>query len=327
MPQPIHLHIENNRSLGPVFEATRERIDAIRANHPDLSDLRITVGYDGDVFAHEMQTANVLMGWRFDKATARSAPNLRWVHAHGAGVNHLMPLDWLPSGAVLTNSRGVHGEKADEYTIMALLMLNNRVPESMTNQRNARWEQVFSSSIVGKTVLIIGVGHIGGGAAKWADRFGLKVIGIRRSGEPHPHVHEMYRPEALRALLPRADFVLVTTPSTGATKHLLGRDELALMKDGAGLVNYSRADLVDYDALSIELQRGRLAAILDVFDPEPLPSNSPLWDLPNLIITPHCSSDDADQYTPKTLDLVFRNLKNFRSGRPLLNIVNPELQY
>ncbi|MFC5068686.1 NAD(P)-dependent oxidoreductase [Flaviflagellibacter deserti] len=327
MSRPIHLHIENNRALGPVFEATPERIAQACARHPDLSDLRITVGYDGDVFACEMQTADVLMGWRFDKALAQSAPNLRWVHAHGAGVNHLMPLDWLPSGAVLTNSRGVHGEKADEYTIMALLMLNNRVPESMTNQRNARWDQVFSSSIVGKTVLIIGVGHIGGGAAKWADRFGLKVIGIRRSGEPHPHVHEMHRPEALRTLLPRADFVLMTTPSTGATKQLLGRDELALMKDGAGLVNYSRADLVDYDALSAELEQGRLTAVLDVFDPEPLPPSSPLWSVRNLIITPHCSSDDAEQYTPKTLDLVFRNLVNLRSGQPLLNVVDPQLQY
>lgn len=323
----LHLHIENNRALGPVFEVTPGRVDEVRTNYPGLSDIRITIGYDGDVFAHEIQTADALMGWNFDTAIAGAAPNLRWVHAHGAGVNHLMPLNWLPSGAVLTNSRGVHAEKADEYTIMALLMLNNRLPESVTNQRNARWEQVFSSSIAGKTVLIIGVGHIGGGAARWAQRFGLHVIGIRRSGEAHPHVHEMHMPEALRALLPRADFVLVTTPATSTTRHLLGRQELALMKDGAGLVNYSRADLVDYDALSDELRRGRLTAILDVFDPEPLPETSPLWNVPNLIITPHCSSDDATQYTLKTLDLVFRNLERLRAGQPLMNVVNPDLQY
>jgi phosphoglycerate dehydrogenase-like enzyme len=324
---PLHLHIENNRALGPVFEATSDRVAAARAAHPAFADLHITVGYDGDIFGREMQTADVLMGWRFDKDIAGRAPKLRWVHAHGAGVNHLMPLDWLPRGAVLTNSRGVHGEKADEYTLMALLMLNNRLPESATHQRNARWEQVFSSSIIGKTVLIIGVGHIGGGAAKWAQALGMHVVGIRRSGEPHPHVHEMHTPDALRGLLHRADFVLMTTPSTAATRHLIGRDELAMMKDGAGLVNYSRADLVDYEALGEELKRGRLSAVLDVFDPEPLPSSSPLWGLPNLIITPHCSSDDAEQYTPKTLDLVFRNLARLRDGVPLLNVVDPALQY
>jgi phosphoglycerate dehydrogenase-like enzyme len=327
MPAPLHLHIENTRALGPVFEATPERVAAALARHPDLPPLHITIGHDGDVFAREMESADVLMGWRFDTEIARCAPNLRWVHGHGAGVNHLMPLDWLPPGAVLTNSRGVHGEKADEYTLMALLMLNNRLPESVTNQRHARWDQVFSTSIAGKTVLIIGVGHIGGGAAKWAAQLGLNVVGIRRSGEPHPHVNEMHRPEALHALLPQADFVLMTTPSTSATRHLLGHEELALMKDGAGLVNYSRADLIDYDALGAELKRGRLTAILDVFDPEPLPDTSPLWGLPNLIITPHCSSDDADEYTPKTLDLVFRNLARLIAGQKLENVVDPDLQY
>ncbi len=212
------------------------------------------------------------------------APKLRWVHAHGAGINHLLPLDWLPRRAVLTNSRGIHAEKADEYTIMALLMLNNRLAESFSNQRRARWEQLFSSSIVGKTVLIVGVGHIGAGAAKWAKRFGLRVIGIRRSGRRHVHVDEMHQPPALRELLPRADFVLITAPHTDETTHLIGARELGLMKDGAGLVNYSRANLVDYDALRPELSSGRLSAILDVFDPEPLPDSSPLWNTPNLVI-------------------------------------------
>jgi phosphoglycerate dehydrogenase-like enzyme len=99
------------------------------------------------------------------------------------------------------------------------------------------------------------------------------------------------------------------------------------MKDGAGLVNYSRANLIDYEALRSELTKGRLSAMLDVFDPEPLPASSPLWQTPNLIITPHCSSDDAEQYTPKTLDLVLRNAERFLAGKPLLNRVDPRKQY
>ena len=330
MSKAVHLHVENNRVLGPVFEASRQRVAQALAHYPGLGDrLRITIGYDGEVFAKHMKTADALFGWNFDRATiARGgAPRLKWVHAHGAGINHLLPLDWLPTRATLTNSRGIHAEKADEYTAMALLMLNNRLPESCTSQRLKRWEQTFSSSIVGKTVLIIGVGHIGGGAARWAKRFGLRVIGIRRSGRKHPHVEEMNTPDRLHELLPRADFVLMTTPHTGATTHLLGAKELRLMKDGAGLVNYSRANLVDYEALRKELNKGRLSAMLDVFDPEPLPRSSPLWHTPNLVITPHCSSDDSERYTLKTLDLVFRNAERLITGKPLINRVDRNKEY
>src|SRR5262249_26574339 len=159
----------------------------------------------------------------------------------------------------------------------ALLMLNNNLPQCFTHQREGRWSQVFGTSISGKTLLIIGVGHVGGGAARWAKRFGLHVIGIRRSGRPHRHVDEMHGPDALRRLLPRADFVLVAAPHTQATHRLLGAREIALMKNGAGLVNYSRARLVDYEALAARLRKNEMSAVLDVFDPEPLPSSSPLW--------------------------------------------------
>jgi phosphoglycerate dehydrogenase-like enzyme len=325
----IHLHIENGSELGSVFEATPRRVQEALARHPRLKGrLEITIGYDGDIIEREIGTADAIFAWNFDrKNLARRAPRLRWVHAHGAGVSHLMPLDWLPRGAVLTNSRGVHGPKADEYTTMALLMLNNNLPRTVTNQRRAKWEQPFNTGIAGKTLLILGVGHVGGGAAHWAKRFGLTVLGIRRTGKRHPDVDEMHPPSALKKLLPRADFVLVTAPLTAETRHMIGARELDLMKPGAGLVNYSRANLVDYGALAKRLRAGKLSAILDVFDPEPLPRSSPLWNVPNLIITPHCSSDDREQYTPRTLDLVFRNMERFIEGKPLLNRVDPQLQY
>jgi len=328
-PSRIHLHIENGSELGPVFEATPRRVADALDRHPGLKrKLEITIGYDGDIIEREIATADAIFAWNFDRRNLdRRAPRLRWVHAHGAGVSHLMPLDWLPRGAVLTNSRGVHGPKADEYTAMAILMLNNNLPRTVTNQRRAKWEQPFNTGIAGKTLLVIGVGHVGGGAARWAKRFGLHVLGIRRTGKRHPDVDEMHGPRALRKLLPRADFVLVAAPLTGETRHMIGARELDLMKPGAGLVNYSRANLVDYKALAKRLKAGKLSAILDVFDPEPLPRTSPLWKLPNLIITPHCSSDDREQYTPRTLDLVFANMERFIAGKPLLNRVDPRLQY
>lgn len=330
VPRPgIHLHVENLSALGRVFEADRKRVREALARRSGLRGrVRTSIGYDGDVLEARLKTADVVFAWDIPRHDlARRAPRLKWMHAHGAGVNHLMPLDWLPPGASLTNSRGVHGRRATEYAAMAILMLNNRVPEMVTNQREGRWRQCFNSHIGGKTLLIVGVGQIGGGVAKWAKGMDMHVIGVRRTRRGHRHVDEMYTPDALPALLPRADFVMMSAPHTGESHHMIGAGELRRMKKGAGLVNYSRANCVDYDALLDKLERGEMSAVLDVFDPEPLPADSPLWKAPNVIITPHCSSDDADYYTPRTLDLVLENIERYLAGKPLKNRVRPELQY
>jgi phosphoglycerate dehydrogenase-like enzyme len=325
----IHLHIDNDTSLDEVFEVTRARINASLKRFPGLARrLKITLEDDGRRLDENLKTADVLFGWNFNrKNLAQRAPRLRWIHAPGAGINHFLPFDWLPENVQFTNNRGIHGARAHEYAIMAILMLNNRVPEMVTHQRAGRWRQCFNSGIEGKTLLVIGVGSVGSGLAAWAKRFGMKVIGVRRTGKPRRHVDEMHKPAALRSLLPRADFVAVTTPATASTRRMLGAKEIALLKTGAGLLNYSRAALVDYGALRKRLAKGEISAILDVFDPEPLPAGSPLWKTPNLIITPHCSSDDTERYTPKTLDLVFGQMRRFLAGKPLANVVDRKLEY
>jgi phosphoglycerate dehydrogenase-like enzyme len=325
----VHLHVENAPDVNEVFDISARRVDDALARHPEVAHrVRVSIGYGGDILDRELATADAIFCWNFDRRDLRRrAPNLRWVHAHGAGVSHLMPLDWLPPGAVLTNSRGVHGQRATEYAFMAILMLNNRIPEMIANQQQARWQKAFSTGIEGKTLLIVGVGHIGRDVATWAKRAGMHVLGIRRTGRPRRNVDEMHKPEDLHGLLPRADFVLVSAPHTDASHHMLGARELAMLKAGAGLVNYSRANLVDYDALRAKLEAGEISAVLDVFDPEPLPAESPLWQTPNLVITPHCSSDDSEQYTPRTLDMVLRNMQRFIEGRPLTNRVSRKHQY
>ena len=325
----VHLHIENTGYLGPIFQVTKARLqDAVRRHRDVARQIDITLGTDGDIYDRSIKTADVLFGWDFDrKGLAARAPNIKWVHVHGAGVNHVFPLDWLPKGAVLTNSRGVHGDRASEYAIMAVLALNNRLPEMITNQRKSRWQQLYNTGIAGKTLLVVGVGSVGGGTAAFAKKFGMRTIGVRRTGERHPSIDKMVKPQDLNRVLPDADFVLVTAPHTKDTHHMIGARQLDLMKKGAGLVNYSRANLVDYRALRKKLQRNEMSAVLDVFDPEPLPSSSPLWRTPNLIMTPHSSSDDTELYTPHTLDLVFRNMARFLQGKPLLNQVRPELGY
>ncbi len=325
----IHLHVENSPDVNEVFDISASRVRDALARHPEVAGrVRISIGYGGDTLERELATADAVFCWDFDRRDLRRrAPRLRWVHAHGAGVSHMMPLDWLPPGAVLTNSRGVHGQRATEYAFMAILMLNNRIPEMIANQQRARWQEAFNTGIEEKTLLIVGVGHIGSGVAAWAKHAGMQVLGIRRTGKPRRNVDEMHKPENLHALLPRADFVLVSAPHTAASHHMIGARELAMLKSGAGLVNYSRANLVDYDALRAKLEAGEVSAVLDVFDSEPLPASSPLWHTPNLIITPHCSSDDRDEYTPRTLDLVFRNMKRYIEGRPLVNRVSRKHKY
>lgn len=325
----IHLHIENTGRLDPVFQVTPRRLkDALRRYPQVAKRLSVSLGQDGDIFDKVIGKTDVLFGWNFDRRDLqRRAPRLKWAAAHAAGVGHLMPLDWLPKGAVLTNSSGVHGDRATEYLLMTLLMLNNRVPEMTASQRQRRWRQVFNSGIAGKTLLIIGVGSIGGGVAKWAKRLGLTVLGIRRTGRGHRHVDHMYRPKDLRRLLPKADFIMMTTPHTKDTHRMLGAREIALIKKGAGLINYSRAKLVDYEALRKRLIWREISAVLDVFSPEPLPASSPLWHTPNLLITPHCSSDDTEAYTPRTLDLLMRNMARFMAGKPLMNRVSAKHGY
>jgi len=325
----VHVHIENNRDLGTVFDFTKGAVEDAKRRNP-IADGRVsfTVGYDGDLLEEALKTADALIGWNFNRQDlARRAPHLRWIHSIGAGVEHMLPLDWVPRGVSLTNNRGVHGERATEYIAAAVLMLNNRIPEMVNHQQEARWVPSYNTSIKGKVLLIVGVGSIGGDAAQWATGFGLEVIGIRRSGKPRTGVREMHRPEALRSVLPRADFVLVATPDTADTHQMLGREEIALLKRGAGLVNIGRAGVVDYEALRERLQAGELGAVLDVFDPEPLPANSPLWRTPNLIITPHSSLDDPGYYVPRTLDLVIENALRLADGKAVKNRVDLKRQY
>ncbi len=328
-PDAIRLHVENDSGLGAVFEVTRERLDAAFARFPDLAGrVDCSIGYDGADFDRQIADADALVCWTIDhRNIAARAPRLRWIHATGAGVEQFAPFDWLPAGATFTNNRGVHGARAHEYAIMSVLMLNNRVPEMVTHQRAGRWEQTFNTGIAGKTLLVVGVGSVGGGVAEWAKRFGMRVLGVRRTAQPHPAVDEMHGPEAIGGLIPRADFIIATAPATAQTRHLIGAAEIDAIRPGGGIVNYGRARVVDYEALRRRLERREISAVLDVFDPEPLPASSPLWRTPNLIITPHCSSDDTEAYIPRTLDLVCANLRRFLAGQPLENRVDPALEY
>jgi glyoxylate/hydroxypyruvate reductase A len=327
----FHVHFNSRREAHPVFHMTDKLCKAALARRSDLAGkVRLTIGWDLAKAPEALKTAAMLVtSMQVPRQNLRAmAPSLRCIHLIGAGVEYLRPFDWVPRGIEITNNRGIHHQKAGEYILMCLLMLNSRIPTLMNAQTQCRWLPLFTAQLKGKILLIIGVGGLGGAGARQAKRMGLHVIGVRRSGRPHRYCDEVVNQNGLHVVLPRADFIVVTAPSTSATDGMIGEREFALMKKTAGFINFARAQLVDYRALAKRLQSHSLGgAILDVFDPEPLPATSNLWTTPNLLITPHCSSDDLDHYIPSTLDLVFENVARLIEGRNLLNRVDLRREY
>jgi phosphoglycerate dehydrogenase-like enzyme len=329
----VHLHFETRVDKPAVFRMTEPAIVAAKARGG--AEVSISLGEDPRdrswlAGATGLITSNdILLEPGFPRADlALYAPRLSWIHIIGAGIEPLLPLDWLPDSVVLTNNSGVHVKKSRESAMMALLMLHAGMPALASQQRRHVWRPIFTPRIAGRHLLIVGVGDMGGAVASAGRALGLRVTGVRRGGAAHPDVDHMATPDKLDALLPMADLVALAAPLTPATHHLLDRRRLGLMKRGAGIYNIGRGGLLDHDALAERLAAGALSgAILDVFDPEPLPAGSPLWDVENLVVMPHVSSDDLDEYLPATFDLVFANAARLSRGEPLLNRVDRGLGY
>jgi phosphoglycerate dehydrogenase-like enzyme len=336
----IKLHIKNNHAgpdtfpstpeSEPVFTISMDKYQQAAQGFAQLAQqLEVFVDWDTDHWVESMRDAEILLTWDLPTANlAEIAPKLKWIHCIGAGVEHMCPMDWVPEGVTITNNKGAHANKAGEFALMAVLMLHNKMPAILTNQRSATWNSLFSTPIEGKTVGLVGVGSIGGGAALQLAKMPVHIIGVSRHGKPHPQVHEMVAIDQLDAVLPRMDYIFVSLPSTLETRGLFSRERLQSLKAGAGIINVGRGSTFDYDALADLLANGHLSgAVIDVFDEEPLPSDSPLWTAPNFVVTPHVSADDGDSYVPITLELFFDNLARYLDGETLLNVVRPELGY
>ncbi|MDB5811807.1 MAG: hypothetical protein JWN94_3929 [Betaproteobacteria bacterium] len=297
--------------------------------HRELSKrLKVTIGWDGDILEDTIKTADFMINSNPPRERLRErAPHLKWIQTTGAGIDGLMPLDWLPTDITLTNNSGAHGDKAEESCVMALLMLQSRLPEIIANQQTKKWEQIFTRPIAGKTAVIVGFGDLGSAAGRAAHKLGLKVIAVTRSGKAARPADLACKATRIDSVLPKADFVIVTTPLTADTRNLLSRERLDLMKPTAGLINIGRSPVVDYVALCEKLDKGELAgAVLDVHGPEPLPPDSPMWTTRNVIVTPHVSCDDP-RYMDFLCDSWFDNFARKLAGKPLANQVDRKLGY
>jgi phosphoglycerate dehydrogenase-like enzyme len=327
--QRPRVHVTHSDSIVDSQLVTPARIRATAKKFPGLLS-RVEFVYGDDPASLETslpKTDVLLLSGNIDLSRLKArAPKLRWIQSCSAGVEKLAPL--IPADVTLTNASGVHGPRGGEYGMTAVLMLNSRVPSFVTNQQAARWEQIHTTPLKGKTLVLLGVGAIGGEVARLAKRYGMRVLGVTRSGKPHKSVDRMFRPKQFAQVLPKADFVLSTLPLTPETNSLVGRAELDMLPRHAGVVNLGRGRVIDYDALMQKLHKRELSgAVLDVFYEEPLPADSPLWSTPNLIMSPHCAVDDESVYVERCLDIFFDNLKRFLGGRPLNNVVDTRVGY
>jgi phosphoglycerate dehydrogenase-like enzyme len=335
-PRRYRLHLESQSRQAPAFHLDPAAWHNASLRHAELARLLdVSFGWNGERFATPLDDVDFLLASRFPHAAVNEARRLRWIHTTGAGVDQLLPLDGLRSDLILTNSSGIHVDKAGEFAQMALLMLNAQLPAVLRAQQEHRWDARLTAPIRGKTVLLIGLGDLGQAASRAAGALGLRVLALNRSGRLPASLPPGTRgmPDVLApvseldAWLPAADFVIVTAPLTPATRGLLSASRLATMRAGACIVNLSRAALIDYPALFERLRAGMCGgAVLDVFDPEPLPGDSPVWDVPGLIVTPHISCDVPD-YNQRVLDVWFGNFARWLRGEHLINVVNREQGY
>jgi len=258
--------------------------------------------------------------------SALHAPNLRWMHLPNAGIDHPVFGRLLEHGVRLTNSSGVTAEPIAHSVIGALLALARGFPRWQAAQRRHEWaphgQQHAPADLRGQVMLIVGVGAIGREIARLAQGLGLRVVGVRR--RPHTardHVDALHTPSALPELLPTADWLVLTCPLTDETRGMIDAAALARLPTSAHVINVARGRIIDEPALIAALQNGRLAgAYLDVFADEPLPAHSPLWDLPNVIISPHDSAASTGN-SARVSELFLRNLEHWFRDEPLENEV------
>ena len=259
------------------------------------------------------------------KAAVTAAPGLEWVHFASTGIDQYPFLAGLVSrGVRLTTSAGSNGVPVGRTAVAGLLMLARRFPHWIDAQRRKAWEPLrfhgVPPDLDGQTVLVVGLGTIGATVARFCQWAGMHVIGMRRTPlQPGDPAHEIHPVSALRQVLPRCQWVVLACPHTDETHHLLNRETLALLPEGAHVINVARGGCIDEPALIEALQSGHVGgAYLDVFEVEPLPQESPLWDLPNVIVSPH-NAQASTGNEARAKDIFLSNLVHWARKVPLMN--------
>jgi len=302
--------------------------DIVHRIHAIVPSARIISGKDLDADPALIEQVDYVFG-RLSPEQFPQARRLKWVQGDSAGMDWARKPQVQTHPAVLTNAR-IHGVPISEHLFGLLLMLVRGLHVSLDHQRQGQWRKPprdALGSLWGRTLCVVGLGQIGRRCARLGRAFDMRVIGVRRRAEPVEGVEQVFTSGQLHQALRQADVVMLVLPGTQETRRLIGPAELAAMKPGALLLNAGRGRTVDTDALVEALRSGQVSgAGLDVVDPEPLPPGHPLWTLPNVLITPHCSGHHP-QYSQRASELFLENLRRILQGQPLAFVVDKQQGY
>jgi phosphoglycerate dehydrogenase-like enzyme len=309
-----------NLRFMPYFDP--DHVRRLKATRPLTAEERQQESPLTDAQKRQLLDVDVLLSTDLPVDAGTLMPRLRWMHALTAGTDHLVRL--LPKGVVLTTSSGASAQGMAEFIFARLLEIWKHLRTIETQQREKVWQKQFGRTLAGNTIGIVGYGAIGQATARLAKAFGLQVIGIRRNpsaGDPTGMAERIGGPADLPWLLGAADIVVLSAPDSAESQNLMGAAQFAAMRHGSVFCNVARGSLVDEDALVAALRSGQVgAAILDVMRQEPPPPDSPLWDTPNLYLSPHCSVA-TDTYFERVLDIFIDNLDRDQRGDTLRNLV------
>ncbi len=314
----------------PVREEKRKEIEAAM---PEAAYTYLAGYYVGDekvnLTSAHLENADVILGC-VPPDMLQHCRCLKFLQLDSAGVKPYIG-GALPEGAALACATGAYGLAISEYMLAGMLMLQKKMLFYMDNQKKHQWKKGgMVSSISGATVMCVGMGDIGSEFLKRCKALGAHTIGVKRTAGGKPEwLDELYTVEDMDSLLPRADVLALVLPETQKTYHMFNEEKLNLLRSDAIVLNVGRGNTVDNLALARMLEEGRLAgAFLDVFEPEPLPEDHPLWDAPNTIITPHITGGFTLQQTMDNIaDISAENFRRFVSGQPLVNEVDFEEGY
>jgi phosphoglycerate dehydrogenase-like enzyme len=316
------------------FQFSQDSLNVLReAAQADV----LCVADTNELLAHLHETA-ILCSYKVTRKWRKLAPQLRWLQLTGAGVDELRPTGILDadSGIIVTTAVGIHTTTLSEYAFGSMLMFNRSWPEMVRLQdqhvwpRSANWYKLQGRELVDQTLGIVGLGNIGRRIAQLGKAFGMRVLATRRSalgGEQEPDVDQVYSPAQLHTMLRQSDYVVLAVPLTTQTEKLIGEAELRAMQPHAYLVNIARGRVIDEKMLIRALQEGWIGGVgLDVTEEEPLPPDSPLFSLPNVILTPHISGISV-HYDKRLATLFADNLRRYGAGEPLRNRYDPVRGY
>ncbi len=347
MKRTMVLNFADERSRWAITDAALKRLIAALPAEWQLRNVQAPVSSRGDGSGISSEALEAVRGAEiyagfglprelFLAATEGVAARLRWVHSGAAGVGALLYPEMLAADVVITNSAGIHAPPMAETVIAAALHFARGIDFAVRSQAGHAWDQSrfegVDSPIVelsGATMGILGFGGIGREVARRARALGMRVLATRRSAAGSEADAEVLRGDeaGMKRVLQESDVVVIALPSTGETRALIGSRQLALVKPGAVIINVARGNIIVTADLIAALQAGRLrGAALDVFEQEPLPADSPLWELPNVLVLPHVSATTA-RFWERELDLILDNFGRYLRGAPLRNTVDKQAGY